>query len=559
MGKPDEEARIATQLRPSDEPQPPKPGTVPLREPLAEEAKVTPSGRYVDPVIGSDVAGYRVKQRLGVGGMGIVYEGEHAVIGKRVAIKVLRPELADNPQVIERLVAEARAVNQVGHRGIIDVFGYGQLPDGRQCIVMEYLEGQALSDLLFDNQKHGRAMPEPQVLGLLEEILSALSAAHGAGVIHRDLKPSNIYICRQRDGGRFVKLLDFGIAKLGALGGASPQDRASMMVGTPSYMAPEQALGNAATPAMDLYAVGVVAFELLTNRLPFVAESVVEVLLMHGKEPVPRPSSVMPGISGGADELVLRLMSKRPEERYPSAEHVRARVLALKVGMADPTATPTVRVETPAPAPPPDSERRLVYPWPTRPPAPVETRPVPREPPPTTPMPAPNALTPEPEFLRKGPGLGTAVVVGLVLVLGAAVGALLLGASDEPQKVEPAKPKPSPARGGVAPPPPPSPAPGPAPEPVAVEPAPPPRVEVVPQPSPSPPPAKPARAAKATPAVRLDRLEHRMARARANGQDTELYERQVKKVRERLGAPMSDDDREQLEAVIGRLEHSDAF
>src|SRR5581483_2559524 len=131
------------------------------------------------------------------------------------------------------------------------------------------------------NRKEKRVMPIPQVLVVLEEILSALGAAHSAGVVHRDLKPSNIFLCRQRDGLSYVKLLDFGIAKLGVMGGNSPQTNASMLVGTPSYMAPEQARGGAVTPAMDLYAVGIIAFEMLTGELPFSGESVVEVLMKH--------------------------------------------------------------------------------------------------------------------------------------------------------------------------------------------------------------------------------------------------------------------------------------
>jgi serine/threonine-protein kinase len=239
-----------------------------------------------DPVIGKEVSGYVVKGKLGTGGMGIVYEGEQPVIGKRVAIKVLRPEIANDPDVVERLVAEARAVNQVGHRGIIDVFGFGRLPDGRHCIVMEYLDGESLEHLISGLKTEHRLMPILEVLNILDELLSALSAAHSAGVVHRDLKPSNIFLCKQRDGTRFVKVLDFGIAKLGV--NSAAHSNASLMVGTPAYMAPEQSRGGKVSPALDLYAVGCLAFELLTGQPVFPATSIVEVITKHQSATPPR-------------------------------------------------------------------------------------------------------------------------------------------------------------------------------------------------------------------------------------------------------------------------------
>jgi serine/threonine protein kinase len=297
-------------------------------------------GKHKDPLIGTSVSGYVVKGRIGSGGMGIVYEGEQPVIGKRVAIKVLRPEIAENPEQVKRLVEEARAVNTVGHRGIIDVFGFGEMTDGRQCIVMEFLDGEALMDLLTRNQKEHRAMPIAEVMIVLEELLSALGAAHGAGVVHRDLKPSNIFLCRQRDGSRYVKILDFGIAKLG-VHGTTPQTQASMLVGTPSYMAPEQARGGGISPALDLYAVGIIAFEMLTGQLPFLGASVVEVLMKHAEEPPPRPSSLLMSIPDDVDDLILKLLEKKPEDRYLTAEAVRVDVVRIRKALSDSTARRT--------------------------------------------------------------------------------------------------------------------------------------------------------------------------------------------------------------------------
>ncbi|MDP3237161.1 MAG: protein kinase [Myxococcales bacterium] len=275
-----------------------------------------------DPVIGTQVSGYVVKGRLGSGGMGIVYEGEQPMIGKRVAIKVLRPEIAENPDVVQRLVAEARAVNQVGHRGIIDVFGFGELPDGRQCIVMEYLDGESLEHIINTLRAEHRLMPLAEALGILDEMLSALAAAHSAGVIHRDLKPSNIFLCQQRDGTRYVKVLDFGIAKLGVMG-ATPQTNASLMVGTPAYMAPEQARGGMVSAALDLYAVGCIAFELITGQQLFQAGSVVEMLMKHQEEKPTRPSEKVLSLPDVVDEFVLKLLEKKPEHRYQTADEAR--------------------------------------------------------------------------------------------------------------------------------------------------------------------------------------------------------------------------------------------
>jgi serine/threonine protein kinase len=251
--------------------------------------------------------------------MGVVYEGEQPMIGKRVAIKVLRSEFAENPEVIQRLVSEARAVNAVGHRGIIDVFAYAQMPNGQHCIVMEFLDGEPLDEVIEAHHTSGQLLPIPDSLLLLQETLSALGSAHSAGVIHRDLKPSNIFLCRQRDGARFVKLLDFGIAKLGVISGNVDAARASMMVGTPTYMAPEQAAGGLVSPALDLYAVGIMAFELLTGQLPFADTSVMEVLLAHAQKAPPAPQSINQEIPDTLNALVLQLLAKKPEDRPQSA------------------------------------------------------------------------------------------------------------------------------------------------------------------------------------------------------------------------------------------------
>jgi len=458
-----------------------------------------------DPVIGTEVSGYRVTGRLGSGGMGVVYEGEQPLIGKRVAIKVLRHEIAEDPEVVQRLVAEARAVNQVGHRGIIDVFGVGHLPDGRRCIVMELLDGEPLERVLEAYQRQHRPMPLLDALVILEEIFSALAAAHTAGVIHRDLKPSNIFLCKQRDGTQFVKLLDFGIAKLGVLG-PTPSTRASMMVGTPGFMAPEQAQGGTVGPAMDLYAAGVVAFELLTGRQPFESANVMELLLKHQSSRPPRIAQFNPTLPADLDALIDKLLSKSPADRPPSAEAVRAELLRIHAELRGETRHQTLVVErelTPAPV-----EQPLVVPGPSR--------------------------TPQLIF-----GLAVlSLVIGLVLAFMPDTKPpqpTAVVVTPPPKRVE-EPPSPPPAK-VEAPPPAPTPV-------VAVEPVKP--VKALP---------KPVKTAAVTGlpteiARRIERIERNLSKAEAAGDDMSSIRRELTVVRERLkNASAADAERLQFRLI----------
>ncbi len=304
---------------------------------LQESAQATEEARKVS-IVGTKCGEYDVVRVLGEGGMGYVYEGLQPMIGKRVAIKVLKSEIAWNPEQMQRLLAEARAVNAVRHRGIIDIFSFGELPDRRQYLVMELLEGFPLDQSL--------SQPTPldlaETLSILDEVLDALGAAHRVGVVHRDLKPSNIFIVAPEHSVRYVKLLDFGLAKQAALpGGTTPQTRASMMIGTPNYMAPEQARGEAVGPATDLYALGVLAFEMLTRALPFDGPSPFEIIYKHLHEPPPKPSSLNPAVPPELDALVLRLLSKAPSDRPQTAEEVRDRVRAIAGLPPRPVARPS--------------------------------------------------------------------------------------------------------------------------------------------------------------------------------------------------------------------------
>ncbi|HTL31966.1 MAG TPA: serine/threonine-protein kinase, partial [Kofleriaceae bacterium] len=203
-----------------------------------------------DPALapGTMVGEYRIEQIVGEGGMGQVYGAVHPVIGKRAAIKVLLPEICRSAQMVERFVMEARAVNQIGHPNIVDVFAFGSLPDGRQYMVMEWLRGQSLSDRL----RRGM-MTIPEACDVLSAIAAALDAAHEKGIVHRDLKPHNVFLVEVRGQKPLTKLLDFGLVKLTDTGEDHrvERTRAGALLGTPAYMSPEQALGKGVDTRSD--------------------------------------------------------------------------------------------------------------------------------------------------------------------------------------------------------------------------------------------------------------------------------------------------------------------
>ena len=299
-----------------------------------------------DPLIGAKVGEYEIIEPVGEGGMGVVYRGIQPVIKKRVAIKVLKPQVAGDEQQVRRLIAEAESVNAIGHRGIIDIFGLGTLADGRPYIVMEFLDGEAL-DVWLLKQPGGR-VPLITALELLLEVCAPLAAAHRANVIHRDLKPSNVFICRQADGTRFLKILDFGLAKRAVgIDGNTKQTNQSVVSGTPDYMAPEQARGLSISPRSDVYALGVMAFELFTGRVPFQGATPMDVMVAHVGSPPPSPKSLEPSLPDDLDALALRMLSKTPEARPQTVEEVRVALEDAVVSLGVPRPRSSVR-ELPA-------------------------------------------------------------------------------------------------------------------------------------------------------------------------------------------------------------------
>ena len=302
-----------------------------------------------DLAVGEQVGEYVVEGKLGQGGFGAVFKAQHPLIGKVVAIKVLARKFSVDPEMVARFVAEARAVNQIRHRNIIDIFSFGQLADGRHYYVMEYLEGEPL-DALIDRQ----GVLVPQVaLPILRQVARALDAAHTKGIAHRDLKPENVFLGREADGdGYMVKLLDFGIAKLlAADDGSKVKTRTGIPIGTPYYMSPEQCRGKDVDHRTDYYAFGIVVYQLLTGAYPFDAEDFMSILMKQMSEEPRPPSQVNPALPPAIDDTVAWLMKKDPAQRPPNLiTAVKALEQACEAGGIS-VPRPTAGWDTPTPQP----------------------------------------------------------------------------------------------------------------------------------------------------------------------------------------------------------------
>ncbi len=298
---------------------------------------VTVSTSAPEGVVSSDppldagvrVGEYEIEMVIGKGGFGTVYAAHHPVIGKRVAIKVLARRYAADEEIVSRFVSEARAVNQIRHRNIIDIFSFGQLPDGRHYYIMEYLDGETLDRCLA---RRG-TLPLDEALPILRSLALALDAAHVKGIAHRDLKPENVFLASDPDGGVYPKLLDFGIAKL-----IAPEDDVrhrtgtGVPIGTPYYMSPEQCRGRDVDHRTDIYSFGVMTYRVLTGVRAIEGEDYMELLQKHvSEEPVP-PSQVLAALPSCVDVAIAWMMKKDRTQRPATlAEGVRA---------LDPNATP---------------------------------------------------------------------------------------------------------------------------------------------------------------------------------------------------------------------------
>ena len=271
---------------------------------------------------------YKIIREIGRGAMGVVYQGLHIALDRRVAVKTLRQEMSNDADLATRFEREARAASAIGHPHIIDVFDLGRTPDGLLFMVMEFLDGVPLTTLL----QQSPLLPMPLAVNLMTQVLGGLSAAHKHGIVHRDLKPDNIFVINTEDRLNFVKIVDFGIAKkLSARqpGRASPAAMRGTMVGTvmgtPLYMSPEQAIGQVEKidHRTDIFAAGVVLYEMMCGRTPFHGEGYAAILgaILEGKYPTPR--SLRPDIPAAIEAAIVRALDRDIEKRFSSAAAMR--------------------------------------------------------------------------------------------------------------------------------------------------------------------------------------------------------------------------------------------
>jgi len=285
-----------------------------------------------DPRVGTVLGGrYRIVRVLGAGGMGVVYRGEHVHMHKPVAIKVLHPQMTAMPEIVARFEREAVAAGRIQHPNVATATDFGKLEDGSFYLALEYVEGKSLGSVV----KQG-ALGAPRALLIARQIAEGLGAAHAAGIVHRDLKPDNVQLVTKDGVADWVKLLDFGIAKLhlDEAGANQPLTQVGSVFGTPEYMSPEQAQGHAVDHRADLYALGVITYEMVSGKIPFDADDVVVLITRHVTQPPPPlPSSVPAGVQA----FIFDLLAKKPEDRPQTAAEVVLRIDRL---LADPSVAP---------------------------------------------------------------------------------------------------------------------------------------------------------------------------------------------------------------------------
>jgi len=282
---------------------------------------------------GRTIGQYRVTGALGEGGMGVVYAAEHVLLGRPAAVKLLLPELSSKQEIVQRFFNEARAATAIRHPGIVEIYDFGWTPEGSAFIVMELLQGETL------RARRGAAqLPWNAALAITRQIAGALGAAHAKGIVHRDLKPDNIFLVSDPEvpGGERIKLLDFGIAKLADSSSGHNMTRTGAVIGTPTYMAPEQCRGVAIDSRADLYSLGCILFELCSGQPPFVGEGEGDVLAAHIHVPAPSLVSRVAGLPTEVDRLAHRLLAKPPAERVQTAEEVIRLIDAASTALSGP-------------------------------------------------------------------------------------------------------------------------------------------------------------------------------------------------------------------------------
>jgi predicted Ser/Thr protein kinase len=275
-----------------------------------------------DPRLGTLIDRYRVAEKLGEGGMGMVYRAEHTMIGRPVALKLLHPDLARNAEAVDRFFREARAANEVASDHIVQVTDFGRTNDGANFLVMEFLTGTSLQELLARE----RSLDPRRAATIAYQIASGLSSAHERNVIHRDLKPANVQLVERGADKEFVKLLDFGIAKMSE--GGTQLTKTGMILGSPAYMSPEQASGTKVDHRTDIYALGVILYEMLVGTPPFTGESPTQILLAHVSSQPPPPRTRHPGVPESLEQLIMECLAKDPASRPANMGVVMERLAA---------------------------------------------------------------------------------------------------------------------------------------------------------------------------------------------------------------------------------------
>ena len=274
--------------------------------------------RLEDPLIGRTLAGkYKIEELIKTGGMGSVYRGKHVLMDKTVAIKVLRPALAGDDTVVARFSREAKAASKISHPHAVSVTDFGEAENGVVFLVMEYLDGRTLKEVIVSE---GRLSLD-RTVNIVRQVAGALDAAHAQGVIHRDLKSENIMLV-QHDGDEWAKVLDFGIAKICQPHGAVESEitHANLVVGTPQYMSPEQCSQSGALDARsDVYSLGIILYEMLTGRVPFAGESATVIMMKHVQDPAPSVLSSRPELPRTVEGVIQKALAKQPTDRYQSA------------------------------------------------------------------------------------------------------------------------------------------------------------------------------------------------------------------------------------------------
>ncbi|HVU49175.1 MAG TPA: serine/threonine-protein kinase [Polyangia bacterium] len=275
-------------------------------------------------LINTTVGNYRVTKLLGEGGMGAVYLGEHPVIGRKVAIKVLHTALAADKDIVARFFNEARAIHLIGHPNIVEILDFGQTPDGQPYFIMEFLTGEALSEIVSRGP-----ISAPEVAHIADQMCRALAAAHAKGIVHRDLKPHNVQLI-EKDGQPFVKILDFGVAKILTApdGSQSVKTRTGSLMGTPLYMSPEQCKGAGLLDhRTDIYSLGVMIYEMLAGRPPFMAEGIGELFAKHMLEEAPPLLDFAPQTPPSMAAAIMKSLNKELDDRFASMDEFRKGLL----------------------------------------------------------------------------------------------------------------------------------------------------------------------------------------------------------------------------------------